>query len=442
MTASVTTQVRLSRSSTIATTTASQKMLYAPQRLKSLIAWVVLIGIFFPPIPFLLGGIHFTLGRFVVILLLIPALAILLKRGRNGAATDLFAIAFTTWMLGSSALNGGFAPYVGAEALEFLGAYLVGRAFFFGPSNLWTFIRVFRRITIVLIALALLDTLTGQLVTLNSFGIETYTALKRGGFVRAASVFEGAEHYGTFCVAAAAILFYSERGMRRIAYVGLCFFGCALSLSSGPLQGLTIVTATICYDRLLKQYSQRWKALSIVLVGIILASFLIFDHPIPWIVAHFTFDPQTAWWRIGTWNFASPLIDQSPYIGYGLVKLGVSADAQLFLASVDSMWLLLALRFGLPGAFLLILTILSLFLRRRRSTFDPSMYNVQTGFSLAIIVVSLIGITVHFWDAPWLFLSLCVGIRASLAEYGARHQASPLPSNDLPLRNSALPRTG
>ena len=51
------------------------------------------------------------------------------------------------------------------------------------------------------------------------------------------------------------------------------------------------------------------------------------------------------------------------------------------------------------------------------------MYDAPTGFSLAIVAMGLIGLTVHFWDAPWLFLSLCVGIRASLGEY-ERQQAS------------------
>jgi hypothetical protein len=56
-------------------------------------------------------------------------------------------------MLISSALNGGFKIYVGAEALEFLGAYLVGRAFVFGPSNLRTFVKALWRVTVVIIAL-------------------------------------------------------------------------------------------------------------------------------------------------------------------------------------------------------------------------------------------------------------------------------------------------
>lgn len=130
MTASMRTRVRLPRSSKIVSATAIQKKGHRPQRLHSLLAWVTLIGIFSPPISISLGDVHFTPGRLVIVLLLIPAIATLLKGGRKGVATDFFAVAFATWMLLSSAFNGGFTLYVAAQALEFFGAYLVGRAFF------------------------------------------------------------------------------------------------------------------------------------------------------------------------------------------------------------------------------------------------------------------------------------------------------------------------
>jgi hypothetical protein len=64
------------------------------------------------------------------------------------------------------------------------------------------------------------------------------------------------------CVAAAAIFLYLERNIRRVLYVSLGFLGCALSLSSGPLMGLGVITAIFSYDRILKQNPWRWKALT------------------------------------------------------------------------------------------------------------------------------------------------------------------------------------
>lgn len=382
------------------------------ERRYALAIWLTLIAIFFPPILISLGGVNVTPGRFVVILLLIPAVAILLGRGRRSVSSDFFALAATIWIFTSSALNGGFRPYVGAEALEFLGAYLVGRTFFFGSLNFQTFARALRLITVVLVALAVLDDFAGRYITLDSFGVPNHPA-DRFGWVRAASVFEGAEHYGTFCVAAAAIFLYSERGIRRVFYVGLSFFGCMLSLSSGPFLGLAVVIAAVSYDYILKRYRSRWRALAAVIAVFIIGLFAISSHPIEWILLHLTLDPQTGFFRLATWNFALPLISEAPLVGHGVVQLGDSGDAQLFLNSIDSVWLLEALRYGLLGVTLLAMTMFSPLLGGSSAR---GLSGERTGLSLAIVAIAAIGLTVHFWDAMWLFLNLCVGIRASFNE--------------------------
>ena len=205
--------------------------------------------------------------------------------------------------------------------------------------------------------------------------------------------------------------------------------------------GLGIITAVFTYDRILKQYPWRWKAAVTILAGLILSIFVFFDHPLERIILHLTLDPQTGFFRLGTWTTAMPLIDQSPYIGHGLVALGDTPEAIVYLSSVDSVWLVEALRYGLVGVTLLILTMLASILSGRRiSTFDPNMYNAQTGFSLAIVAMGLIGLTVHFWDATWLLLNLCIGIRVSFADYAGRQQAYPLRSEDLPSTHWALER--
>jgi hypothetical protein len=327
-------------------------------------------------------------------------------------------------MLVSSALNGGFRPYVAAEAIEFLGAYLVGRAFVFGPPNCQTFLEALKPITGVIIALALLDTLSGRYITLDSFGVPNFW-IARFGLVRASSVFEGAEHYGTFCVAAASLFLYSERGIRRALWVSLSLFGCALSLSSGPLLGLGILMTLFSWDRILKRHSWRWKTLTAIIAAFVLSICIFSDHPIEWALIHFTLDPQTGFFRLETWNHALPLIGESLFVGHGLVQLGGSGDALMYLTSVDCLWLLEALRYGLPAVILLGITMFSPLLTR---TSILRSCGVQTGFSLTIIIMAMIGLTVHFWDATWLFLNLCVGIRASLAEYSARKHVRALQS--------------
>lgn len=419
------------------TAPAHQRSQATPQPQNSLVIWVTLIGLFFPPISISVGGTNFTPGRLVVFLLFVPALLTFFGSGRKRIGSDFFAVALAVWMLLSAGLNGGFKPYVGAEALEFLGAYLVGRAFFFGPSNVRAFIQALKPIAGGLIALALVDVLSGHYATLDAFGIPNILS-QRMGRVRAASVFEGAEHYGSFCVAAASIFFYSERGVRRIAYLLITFVGTFLSLSSGPLMGLCLVTALFIYDYVLRRHRWRWKFLITIIVVFLSGIFIFIDDPLPKIIVHFTLDPQTGFFRLDTWNTALPLIEQSPIIGHGLAKLADSGDALIYLSSIDCVWLLEALRYGLLGVSLLILTMFSPILSGRKSA--RSSDDVQMGFSLAIVAMGFIGLTVHFWDATWLFLNLCVGIRGSLAEYERGARARPQRSSGLPSVNLASAR--
>ena len=336
----------------------------ASQRRHSLVIWTTLIGVCFPAVPISLGIVNVTLGRIVVIIFLLPALAVLSERGRAWVTSDFFAVALAIWMLASSALNGGFRPYVGAEALEFLGSYLVGRAFIFGPSNLQIFITALTRTTVVVVGLGLVDTLSGTHVTLDSLGIagessQYITANDyRLGLVRASSVFEGSEHFGTFCVAAASIFFYSVRSAQRKIWLSVSFLGCALSLSSGPLMGLCVVVALFSYDRILRRNSTRWKALLTLIAGFLVALFAVSSDPISWLLVHMTFNPQTGFVRLGQWDAAAPLVGSSPFIGHGYIDFG---DSFYLSNGIDCIWLVEALHYGIPGVVLLLLTMLSSF---------------------------------------------------------------------------------
>ena len=401
--------------------------LYLAERSHPFVTWVVLIGTFFPSISVTLGGLTLLPGRATVLLLFVPALMALFGKARSTVASDYFAFAAACWMIGSSTLNDGFRPYVLAESLEFLGAYTIGRAFFFCRPALETFIRIFKFVTVIVIALALLDTLSGRNMTQEVMGIKAIRSPwllandYRLGLIRASSTFEGFELYGTFCVAAAAIFLYSEqKGLSRSLWVGFAVLGTVLSLSSGPILGLAILFPAYSYDRILKQYSWRWQAVVAVSAVLILAAFVFANSPVGWIVRNLTFDPQTGYFRIAQWDHSTSELANSPWIGFGLTDWGGrSRDFMIFVGEqgVDCVWLVEALRYGYPVVMLFFLTIFAILRSQNRaSTEDRYMASMRTGLSFAIVIMSLIGLTVHFWNSDWIFLSLCMGIRASFAE--------------------------
>jgi uncharacterized membrane protein len=95
--------------------------------------------------------------------------------------------------------------------------------------------------------------------------------------------------------------------------------------------------------------------------------------------------------------------------------------------SIDAVYLVEMLRYGIPLVVFLVLSIYaSFFSTVSNSSTDDHMARIRLGFSCAIVIVSIIGLTVHFWNSIWIFFSLCIGIRASFVEFEARRRSRPL----------------
>ena len=78
--------------------------------------------------------------------------------------------------------------------------------------------------------------------------------------------------------------------------------------------------------------------------------------------------------------------------------------------SIDNFWLLLAMRYGLPAPFLLLLTLLSIFLALGfKKGLDDKITAYRTGFLISMIGFFVVGWTVHFWDAGYVLFTICDG---------------------------------
>jgi O-antigen ligase len=156
------------------------------------------------------------------------------------------------------------------------------------------------------------------------------------------------------------------------------------------------------------------------MLGVLLvAIFFVVNSPISWIVANLTLDPSTGYFRQATWDSALYYIGLSPLVGYGFEAHG-NEDDFFANATVDSVWLVIALRSGVPLVIFVILANAASFYRYRPSAgiriSDSYMDNMRTAFTLALIIFMFAGLTVHYWNNIWMFWGLCLGIRASLHE--------------------------
>ncbi|MDD1518771.1 MULTISPECIES: hypothetical protein [Bradyrhizobium] len=397
------------------------------ERSSTLPAWLLLIGLVLPAaqVQLYLADAKLTIGRIGILLLIVPAVARLVRAGRHMLASDYLAFGVATWMFAAAYYTSGPSALssTGAESLEFLGGYLVARGFFFGPAAIYSFIQPFRIVTAYVVLLALFDNLSGRLIVQEAFsaafgGQAPLSPDFRLYWVRAASTFDHPILLGTYCTVACGIFLFSEqRPLSKLLWAGLCVFGCLLSLSSAPLLSCLIVLMLYLYNAALKEYSGRWSALQMCLATIVVVIMAVANHPLGWIISHLTFDPVSGYFRMLIWDAATQKIMESPLTGYAFDRL----NHDILDTTIDSVWLVFALRFGLPMIFLLALTnIASVLPVKRRFNGvmeDPSAPTLRIAFTIAVVMLMFTGLTVHYWNYLWIFWGVCIGIRASLREF-------------------------
>lgn len=391
---------------------------------KTLIAWLVLIGLIIPAneVQIFIAGAKFTVGRLAIMLLFLPALFTLFGATRRFVLSDLFVWATAIWIVVAALYADGTESLssAGAESIELLGGYTVARAFFFGDKALQGFLSTLKVFMLAVIVLAMADTAFGRLVTHGLFssllGLPPVEDQYRMGTVRATATFDHAILLGTFCAVVGAMLLYSETNIvKRVSWVGLCFFGAVLSLSSSSLMAFAIMFTAYTYGAWTRQFPWRWWACWTLFAIFVLAGIATTNDPLGWILSHLTLEPESGYFRLLEWNTAFYQISQSPWTGYAFFDFGF-----VELQSIDCVWLALALRFGLPTIVFLFLANVTAVLpvkNAKNRTADPYMARMSTAFSLILVLFMFIGLTVHYWNYMWIFWGICIGIRASLREY-------------------------
>ena len=392
--------------------------------LRRFAVWAATIGVF---LPFTFG----ETGKYVVVLLFLPAIGVLATGKRRFVLSDFFVWAMGLWMIAAKA--GSVLLFSStSEAIAFVGSYTLARAFIYGEAAIAEFLKALKIVALVAIALSILDPLTGTFFTsdflrgifssVRPFRVEP-AELRRSllgvKLLRAESIFEHPIFFGSFCALAAGIfLFLNRRAASRIFFCVICAIGAVISISSVAVLGFVILISTYIYDRIFHSFSWRWKILPFFAVVVVLALFAVTNNPLTWLIRHTTFDPADGYYRLLIWEDAFSFISLSPLVG---ADPSAWAAQEILGNSIDCVWLVLSLVYGLPIIVMLLLANISacgIFGRKiDLRAVDPQMLRARTGLSLALFLYVFIGLTVHYWGALWMFWGLCIGIRASLEDY-------------------------
>jgi hypothetical protein len=391
---------------------------------------LIALVLFIPPeLSFFVGELRFTVERLVLILLtplvLIQLARKLTSRDYCFVWSDVFVPLAAFWMFLGPAITYDIVyalHHSGPVVLEFLITYASTRILLAGHGQALRFINLLCILIALVVLDAALDTASGMYLTRELFGRITgffplyYNPdLYRLGFLRAMGPIDHPILFG-FTAAIGLLLSIAVRIRWRRFCICASGLGLLLSLSSAPQQCAFVGLMCLVYSRIF--WGQRWKWLVIALGAGLFATvlFLSTDTPFGHLFDFFTIDPQTAYYRLYIWQMVGPAILENPLIS-------VPTSGYDYQGSIDSLWLVLALTYGLPCSILTALSMMgacSLPVEGSRARLTVEESKLGSALSIVIFMIIYMGLTVHFWGITWILIGLLVGVRAHLGELGQK----------------------
>lgn len=373
------------------------------------------------------AGLRLPPHRVVLLVLLPLALwRLAASRGLRLRGFDLALIAFNLWTLAVFAYHSGGDGVVfgGSLAVESLGAYLVARVFVRDIGAMRATLRIMLYAIGAAALLALPETLLGQTFTHDAMkaltgyvhptGIES-----RAGLTRAYGPFDHPIHYGTFCAALLACIWFSERRTGSALGKGATIGGATfLGLSSAPLLCLGVQAGLIVWERLTRGLHNRLLITVACLAGLFLGISLVASRsPFTIIATGFTFDAWTGFYRTQIWSNGLASVAANWATGIGLADW--ERPSWMVSSTIDAFWLVIMVRMGLPALLLLAAAILVLaraVMRKGSRAKDRDVRRLATGWLISLTALVLIGCTVHFWNVLHAFFFFFVGLGGWLAD--------------------------
>ena len=378
----------------------------------------------------------------LVSLVFVPRL-IARTKVRLGIADVLIGVS-AAWMVVSFVGVYGSAGIVRALglAVDFGGAYIIGRACIDSPLSLRRFIVIIapgllfagimmmiESISHVFIYRPLFADLFGQVNRYEGgevIGLRSLQYQVRLGLTRAFGPFSHPILGGVFL--ALFLPLYFMGGIRSWPrWLGLAACAMAVfSVSSGAYLAFILGAVLLAADWM-KRYIAfiNWPAISTAVVAALLAVQALSEGGVIRLMARFTLDPSTAYFRILIWRFGGLSVEKHPLFGIGFESY---ERLRWMVPSIDAQFLLLAVRHGLVTAVALVVAILIVMVKLGQAA--PRLPGKDRDLAVALnFVVAgafISGFTVAYFGEAAAWFPAIIGMAASLADH-ALAPASAVP---------------
>jgi hypothetical protein len=387
-------------------------------------------------LSFYIFGLRLTPTRLLLIVitpLLVGRLSRLVSARRyHLVLPDVFVALSGFWMIFAAANLSGFADalnHAGPIALEFCVSYMATRVLLSESGQALKFVSLLCWLLAAVGLLAALDSLAGHFVihdlasTLTGYH-KSWQVDYRFGLLRATGPFEHPIFLGMLSAIGLVIASYVDIGSRLFVIAG-CACGAIFAFSSGPFECILISVALLMYNRFLPSWSFKWNFLIGIFAAVLIAIHLTGRSPLAFLFQNLIYDPSSGYYRYWTWTMVSAAVEQSPWIGLGF---GPFPDYMQINHTIDALWLVLALNFGLPGAFFVALAMITatrLPVCSSQMSLSSAEEKLGLLLGITIFVLILISCTADFWGSAWIITAVLMGVKVHLSELGRVRKQTP-----------------
>lgn len=372
-------------------------------------------------------------GQRILLLIVTIPLLIRIYSGKCGGviAADILFPLHIAWAAVALYFNNPdqMIQQTGSVGIEFIGGYAVGRAFIRTPAQFRALARTLMTILLISLPFIFFETISGRPLLLEVirkipgiFSLAGITHDSRLGLDRVQLAFPHPIHFGLFCATIMPLVFCGLKGKigdgKRFFVTGLVAFCGFLSLSSGALLAIAMQCGLIFWSVAFHRMEKRWTLLLALLAFCYVVIDLLSNRtPYHVFLSYATFSSHTAYFRsiILDWGIANVIgsaekgIVGSPWVGLGLNDW--VRPPYMYSGTVDNFWLVMAMRYGLPGFFLLVVGyVLGIFrVMRRRFKGSPDLMNLQRGWVFVFVGMTFTLSTVHIWSTVYSYVFFLFG---------------------------------
>jgi O-antigen ligase len=392
--------------------------------------WAVIFFLFGLAVPWIipLGPLNLSVYRLVLLASLLPCLFSWIRGSLGFRLPDFALFLYSAWAavaLFAAHDASAATQTAGIFFIETMGAYLLARRYIRDVASFRGMVLTVTMVVLVLSPFALYEWITGNKPILSTLStifptVEITTMIPRWGFWRVQGPFSHSIEFGLFCTSILALTHLAWGHDRSFAsrwlLTALVAGTALLSMSSAPISCLIFQVMLMGYNWLLSRVRSRWAILwGIAIIGFLGVQFGSSQGAVKFFISHFTFDPQTGWYRVAIWDFGSASALNHPWLGIGLADW--ERPRWMPSDSVDNFWLLTAMRYGIPSVVLLLGSCIWMMLSvSRAKSADRSTETCRLAYLICIATFLFVGITIHFAHAIYAWFMFALGSGAWLLD--------------------------